>query len=179
MGRGCERARDLDDVALRKRQARPTRLLIGMRSSAVAIRARMRVGRRGAARSGERRRGELKIFQHGQIGRQRRVLIDHRDADLAHPPRIRRLDVLAVVMDGAGVGLQHAGGDADQRRFAGAVLADDGVDLAGHDERRRRPSAPAPGRKLLRTPASVITGTCAVTGGAGCLHDVMHGAAAA
>ena len=30
--------------------------------------------------------------------------------------------------------LEHAGGNADQRRFAGAVLADDGMHLARHDQ---------------------------------------------
>ena len=62
------------------------------------------------------------------------MLIDDRDAVLPHLTRIGRFYVFAAVIDGAGVGLQHAGGDADQGRFTGAVFADDGMNLAGHDE---------------------------------------------
>ncbi len=62
------------------------------------------------------------------------MLIDDRHAVLAHLPRVRRLDIFAGVVDAAGIGSQHAGGNADQRRFAGAVLADDGMNLAGHDQ---------------------------------------------
>ena len=110
-----------------------TRLLTGMRNSSVAIRARMRSASAAPPGPASDRRRELKIFQHGQVGRQRRVLIDDGNAVLAHLPRIGRVHMLAVVIDGAGIGTQHAGGNADQRRFAGAVLADDGMNLAGHD----------------------------------------------
>ena len=133
LGPGCERAR-ISTTWRWASESSATRRLIGMRSSSVAIRRQDAVGRLGAARSRQRRRGQLQVFQRGQIRRQRRVLHTPPRRRLAHPPRVRRLDVVAVVIDGAGVGLQHAGSDADQRRLAGAVLADDGVNLAGHDQ---------------------------------------------
>ena len=177
LGTGCERARDLDDMALGKRKLGHAPVdrhaqLVGRNPRQDAV------GRLGAARSGQRRRGQLKIFQHGQIRRQRRVLIHRRDAVLAHPPRVGRLDVLAVVIDGAGVGLQHSGGDADQRRLAGAVLADDGVNLAGHDQHvdafQRLNRAKALAQAGERHQRHVCRDRWR-----SCLHDVMHGAAAA
>ncbi len=111
-----------------------TRLLIGMRSSSVATRARSRSASTPPPGPAERRRRKLKIFQNRQIGRQSRMLIDNRDAVLPHLTRIGRFDVFAAVVDGAGIGPQHACGNADQRRFPGAVFADDGMNLAGHDE---------------------------------------------
>ena len=62
------------------------------------------------------------------------MLIDNRNAVLPHLTRIGRIYVLAAVIDGAGIGPQHASGNADQRRFTGAVFANDGMNLAGHDE---------------------------------------------
>ena len=62
------------------------------------------------------------------------MLIDNRNAVLPHLMRIGRFYVFAAVINGAGIGPQHASGDADQRRFTGAVLANDGMNLAGHDE---------------------------------------------
>ena len=156
----------------------PTRLLIGMRSSSVAIRASMRSASAAPPGSRQRRRRQLKIFQHRQIGRQRRMLIHDRDAVLAHLPRIGRADVLAVVVDGAGIGVQHAGSDADQRRFAGAVLADDGVNLAGHDqhvdafERLHRPETLAHVRQASSPAHAPWSATIAVP------TNVMHSAAA-
>ena len=81
LGPGGERARDLDDVALGERQLGDAPV---DRHAQFVGRDRARsgaVGRRGAARSGERRRRELKVFQHGQVRRQRRMLI--------HRPRRR------------------------------------------------------------------------------------------
>ncbi len=49
-------------------------------------------------------------------------------------------DVLAAEGDGAGIQRHLAGDLADQRRLAGAVRADDGVELAGPDVSRLTPS---------------------------------------
>ena len=131
-----------------------------------------------ATRPGQRRRGELQIFQYGQIGRQRRMLIHHRYAVLAHSARVGRVDMLAAVIDGASIGVQHAGGNSDQRRLAGAVLADDGVDLAGINE-----DVDA-FERLHRTEALAQAGERhhrdVRRGGlqSGGFHDVMHDAAA-
>ena len=48
----------------------------------------------------------------------------------------------AVQQHAALVGRDDAGHDLDQRRFAGAVLAEDGVDAAGLDRQGRRSPAP-------------------------------------
>ena len=126
---GDQRAGDLDDMALRQRQFGDA--LVDRHAQLVGGDARDQpLGLGGAGRADERRRRKLKIFQHGQIGRQRRMLIHDRDAVLAHLPRIGRADIFAVVIDGAGIRAQNAGGDPDQRRFAGTVLADDGMNLA-------------------------------------------------
>ena len=66
----------------------------------------------------------------------------------ASPSRLRSIDrqrgdVAAVEMDAAGVGRDLAGELADQRGLAGAVRADDGVQLAARDiERARRRTRP-------------------------------------
>jgi len=43
----------------------------------------------------------------------------------------KAVNLVAVNFDGAGVGLMSAGDDLDQRRFACAVLAEEGVDFTG------------------------------------------------
>ena len=48
----------------------------------------------------------------------------------------------------SGVGLVVAGEDLDQRRLAGAVLADEGVDLAGGDVERNVVEGDLPGKGL-------------------------------
>ena len=54
----------------------------------------------------------------------------------------REVDRLAVEQDLAGVGRVDAGQDLHQRRFAGAVLADDGQHLARHARAATRRRAP-------------------------------------
>ena len=63
---------------------------------------------------------------------------------------------LAVDADLALVRLQVAGEDVHQRRFAGAVLADDGVDLAGPEVDETRSSASTPGNRLVTPEISTI-----------------------
>ena len=46
---------------------------------------------------------------------------------------LANLDRLASPADLAGIGLQHAIDDLDQRALAGAVLAEKGMDLTRHD----------------------------------------------
>jgi hypothetical protein len=174
---GGERARDLHEVPLRERQlgnalAERHAQLVGRDARQEALSFRL------ASRAGKRRRRELKVFQHGKIGRERRVLIDDRHAVLAHLARIGRVHVLAVVIDGAGIGTQHAGGNANQRRFTGAVLADDGMNLAGHDKDintfERLHWAKALAQIGERHDRHVRRDRRR-----GCIYDVMHGGAAA
>ena len=74
---------------------------------------------------------EHQVLEHGECGDQRRVLVHSADPELERPPRRRdgRLDPLDA--DPAGVGAEQAGQNADQRRLAGAVLAEQAVHLAG------------------------------------------------
>jgi hypothetical protein len=64
---------------------------------------------------------------------ERELLVD--DSDPVRARVLRRVDAnrLAVELDLAGVGRHDPGEDLHQRRLAGAVLADDGVDRAARD----------------------------------------------
>ena len=126
----------------------------------------------------EHRGRELKIFQHCQVVCERRMLIHDTDAVLTHSRRVRRRNVLAVVIDGTGIGAQNAGSDADQRGFARAIFADNGMNLSGHDEDVDALQC------VHRTEAFADTGQCHnrnVRRGRRCdhLYNVMHGATAA
>ncbi len=92
-----------------------------------------RRGLDGALRTAKLGGRELQILEHRQVGRQRRVLVRHGNAHLTQGAGMRHSDFLPLKKEGPGIGRDHSGGDADQRRFARAVLADDGMDLAGHD----------------------------------------------
>ena len=62
------------------------------------------------------------------------MLVNDADAVFTHLSGVWLFDVLAFVIDRAGIGMQHAGSNAYQRRLAGTVLTDDGMNLARHDE---------------------------------------------
>ena len=73
------------------------------------------------------------VLDNREILDQHEVLMDHADAD--GDGVVRRVDRhrLAADPDLAAVGLVEAVEDRHQRRFAGAVLADDAVDRAALD----------------------------------------------
>ena len=64
------------------------------------------------------------------------MLVDHLDAERARDGRVVRFDRVAVAQDLAAVGLHRAVDDLHQRRFAGAVFAEHGMDFAGQDRQR-------------------------------------------
>ncbi len=66
-----------------------------------------------------------------QVGRQGGLLVDHRDAMRGGDPRVVGRDRRAVDEDRAAVGRDLARQHPHQRRLAGAVLAEERVDLAG------------------------------------------------
>ena len=66
-----------------------------------------------------------------EVREERRLLVDHRDAGGLGLRGRAEVDVVALEPEGAGVAAVHAGHDLDQRRLAGAVLADQRVDGAG------------------------------------------------
>jgi len=61
---------------------------------------------------------------------QQSVLVDDVDAEFLDALRSRMVATQAVDVDRSGVGLKQPGEDLDDRRLAGAVLADEAVDLA-------------------------------------------------
>src|SRR5262249_11828849 len=68
---------------------------------------------------------------NGKGGGQSQVLVDGLDAGAPCIHRRAEMDLLAVHQDLAMVGRDRAGQRLDQRRLAGAVVADDRQDLAG------------------------------------------------
>ncbi len=72
--------------------------------------------------------GDADIVRDRQIRHQRQFLKDADDAERVGGLRIGQDDRVSVQRDVALVGLHHAGDDLDQRRLAGAVLAQHGVD---------------------------------------------------
>jgi hypothetical protein len=77
--------------------------------------------------------GEPQVLGDRQVGGERRVLEDRRQAAGAGVGRRAEPERPAAHLDHAGVGAQHAAEDLDQRALAGAVGADQPVDLAGRD----------------------------------------------
>ena len=71
-----------------------------------------------------------------EVGEEHRLLVDRRDAVALRLRRVADGDVLPGQQDLAAVRLVDAGHDLDQRRLAGAVLAEEGVDLAGIERQR-------------------------------------------
>ena len=68
-----------------------------------------------------------------QVGGQRQFLVDDGNAPVAGLVRVGKADRPAVQDDLPGGGLDHARQDLHQRRFARAVLAEQGGDLAAMD----------------------------------------------
>ena len=87
---------------------------------------------------------EHDVLEHGHAGHEGQFLVDeaHAERRSAWCGVVDR-DRPAVDRDRAAVGMVEAGEDADQRRLAGAVGADEAVDLAGRDVEATRPSARA------------------------------------
>ena len=87
---------------------------------------------------------ERDVLRDRQVRQEAQLLIDGGDAELDRVPgaadRDRRL---AAIRISPAIGCEHAGEDVDQRRLAGAVLADQSVDLAARSGRARRRRAPA------------------------------------
>ena len=72
---------------------------------------------------------EEQVCRSVELVRERKILVDGLDAELARFARVRDGDRFAVDRDLAGVGMVDARDDLDQRRLAGAVVADDRVHL--------------------------------------------------
>ena len=79
---------------------------------------------------GMRLHGERDIVEHREIEEQRGDLERAREAEMAAAPRRHARDVGVAEMNAAGIGDQRAAELGDERGLAGAVRADDGVQLA-------------------------------------------------
>ena len=77
-----------------------------------------------------RRVGDADVVGDRQVGQQRQLLEDAHDPGAGGLERRGERDVPALEEHGALGGLHDPGHDLDQRRLAGAVLAEHGVDAA-------------------------------------------------
>ena len=95
------------------------------------------LGLRAAEEAAPRRLpAEQDVLGDRQVRAERQLLVDQRDAALARLVRRRRTVRLARQPHLALVGLQRPGKHVHQRALAGAVLADERVDLAGLERKR-------------------------------------------
>src|SRR5207249_1783446 len=76
---------------------------------------------------------ERDVVRDREVREQRELLVDDADPELARAPRASHLDPLALELDLPLARLVVAGEDLQQRRLAGAVLAQQPVDLAALD----------------------------------------------
>ena len=129
-----QRLGDLDHLAFGERQ--PPDLDVGPGDrDAVALEEGERIGPHLAGPHGpERGEGlaaEPDVLLDGEVGNQRQLLEDGRDAGALGGARIGGDERLAAQENPAFVGAERPGEDLDEGALAGAVLADEGVDLAG------------------------------------------------
>ncbi|MNM98586.1 hypothetical protein D3C81_1111200 [compost metagenome] len=129
---GQQRADDLHALAL----AHGQRVHVAVRLQRQAV-----ARRRGADAFGQllhpadflRRQAERDVLGHGQGVEQREMLEDHGDAQVAGIVRAGDGNRRPVEVHLAGVRADRAEDDLHEGGFAGAVLAKNGVDLAGSD----------------------------------------------
>ena len=102
-------------------------LLVGDALHVLDLHARQREPARGHLRAEEEVAPDLHEAHYGEI------LVDGRDAVVKRLARGGEVDLLAVDLQGAVVVRMQAGDDLDQRRLAGAVVAEHPRDLARPD----------------------------------------------
>ena len=108
---------------------------------------------------------EEHVLDHVEVVGQREVLVDHLDPEAGGVLRPRDVHGLAVEQDLSAVDVVDPGDALDQRRLAGAVVADEGHHLAGvhvevdlmqgqrpHRSAWRPRAAPEPGCRSLHPP---------------------------
>ena len=88
------------------------------------------------ARTALLRRPERHVLANGQVGEQRRLLVDDRKPELGRSLGRRVFQFDTVDEDAALVGLERPAADSHQSRLAGAILADERVDLTRQDVQR-------------------------------------------
>ena len=134
----AQRLGDGDELAFGKTQAVDADVGIGrkveLRQRAPRLLRASPRGRPAACRAHEthRRIVERQVFRNRERGNEAQLLRNGGDARVDRIVRIAEMTRLAIDRDLAGVRPVHAAEDADQRRFSGAVLADQRVDFARH-----------------------------------------------
>ena len=94
------------------------------------------LGRGGTVKGAPPRASQHQVFEDAQARDEQDVLIDRADAQAQGGGRRRDPHRPAGHFDGAGVRAHHAGNDADERGLAGAVLAQQGMNLAAPEDQR-------------------------------------------
>ena len=136
-------ADDLDPLALADREG--VDLALGVERQAVGV-ADLAHPRGQGLHVGDAVDAQRHVLQDGHGLEQREVLEDHADTQRPGGLGIGHAHWLAVPEHLTLVGVQHAVDDLDQGTLAGAVLAQERVDLArGHGRSRRRSWRPRPG----------------------------------
>ena len=123
-----QRAHDLDALALADRQ--PPHFAFGIERQAVIV-GYLRQPRRHGGKALFAVEPERHVFGNGEIVEQREMLEHHADALGAGFRGSRQDDLVPHPAQFAGGRLDQAVHHFDQRRFAGAVLAQQSVDFAG------------------------------------------------
>ena len=134
-----QRLGDFDALPIGDRQRRDFGVDVDMRTvEVVEQRARFRPHRAPvhAAERHARRVADEDVFGDAQLRKEQQLLIDDRDALGARFAGRTEMNDLVANPNFAGVGAMNSGHDLDQRRLAGAVLAEQRVHFAGaHIER--------------------------------------------
>ena len=97
-----------------------------------------------------RLRAEEDVLGDRKVGDDRKLLMHHADAGIQRVAGGAEAHLLAVELHRAGEIGMHAGDDLHQRRLAGAVLADEAVDLAGAEREVDAREAPRRRRRISR-----------------------------
>ena len=93
------------------------------------------------------------VLGHGQVGKERRLLVDDGHPGVAGVGRAVQDDRLAVELQDTGVGAVDPGERLDQGGLPGAVLAREGMDLDRRTARGRRSAVRARRRRTCSGPA--------------------------
>ena len=131
-GSRAERLGDLHHLAARQRQAAHRRQRMDVFGAGARQRRLGDAALRALVDQAEaaRRVGDADVVGHAQVRHQRQLLEDAGDAGVDGILRMREAPLVALQHDAALVGLHDAGHDLDQRRLAGAVLAEQRMDAA-------------------------------------------------
>jgi hypothetical protein len=132
---------DLDDLLVRDREAQRLAPRVDVHPEAGEESLRLGVHRAAvdAPAGPEQLTAHEDVLGDREVGEERRLLVDHRDAGGLRLRGAREVGGLAVEQHLAGVQAVHAGHDLDQGGLAGAVLPDERVDRPALDDEGARP----------------------------------------